>query len=131
MQDGRSGESARILYETRDTMKRSVAWILISYSVFGLTSIPVRAQETGSEKDTLVVEPGNDLRAALEKGVRLKAVGQPITAKLIEPVYAGEALAIPAGSTIKGHVSAISKAPMRRRTQLAVPSRIHRSRHRL
>ena len=98
-------------------MKRSVVWILISYSVFGLISIPIRAQETGSEKETLVVEPGNDLRAALEKGVRLKAVGQPITAKLIEPVYAGEALAIPAGSTMKGHVSAISKAPMRKRTR--------------
>jgi hypothetical protein len=98
-------------------MKRSVVWILISYSVFGLTSIPVRAQQTGSEKETLVVEPGNDLRATLEKGVRLKAVGQPITAKLIEPIYAGEVLAIPAGSTIKGHVSAISKAPMRKRTR--------------
>jgi hypothetical protein len=96
-------------------MKRSVVWILISYSVFGLTSIPVRARETSSEKETLVVEPGNDLRAALEKGVRLKAVGQPITAKLIEPFYAGEALAIPVGTTIKGHVSTISKAPMRKR----------------
>jgi len=63
------------------------------------------------------VEPGNDFRAALEKGVRLKAVGQPITAKLLEPVYTGEDLAIPAGSTIKGHVSAISTAPMRKRTR--------------
>ena len=98
-------------------MKRSVVWVLISYSVLGLAGITVCAQETKSEKETLVVEPGNDLRAALEKGVRLKAVGQPITAKLIEPVYAGEALAIPAGSTMKGHVSAISKAPMRKRTR--------------
>ena len=98
-------------------MKRSVVWVLISYSVLGLAGITVCAQETKSEKETLVVEPGNDLRAALEKGVRLKAVGQPITAKLIEPVYAGDALAIPAGSTIKGHVSAISKAPMRKRTR--------------
>src|SRR6266403_2755818 len=98
-------------------MKRSVVLILISYSVLGLAGIPVRAQETDSEKETVVVEPGNNLRAALEKGVRLKAVGQPITAKLIEPVYAGEALAIPAGSTIKGHVSSISKAPMRKRTR--------------
>jgi hypothetical protein len=96
-------------------MKRSVVWILLSYSFLGLTGIPVRAQETGSEKETLVVDPGNDFRAALEKGVRLKAVGQPITAKLLEPVYAGEVLAIPAGSTIKGHVSAISTAPMRKR----------------
>src|SRR3984893_2994999 len=101
----------------RDTMKRRVVWILLSYSVLGLTGIPARAQETEPEKGTLVVEPGNDFRAALEKGVRPKAVGQPITAKLLEPVYAGEALAIPAGSTIKGHVSAISTAPMRKRAR--------------
>src|SRR6266446_6658257 len=98
-------------------MKRSVVWILLSYSVLGVAAVPARAQETKPEKETLVVEPGNDFRAALEKGVRLKAVGQPITAKLLEPVYAGEDLAIPAGSTIKGHVSAISTAPMRKRTR--------------
>jgi len=98
-------------------MKRSVLWILFSYSVLGPTSFPVRAQEVRSEKKPLVVEPGNDFRAALEKGVRLKAPGQPVTAKLLEPVYAGEDLAIPAGSTIKGHVSAISAAPMRKRAR--------------
>ena len=95
-------------------MKRSVVWILLSYSVLAFTGIPMRAQETRPEGKTLVVEPGNDFRAALEKGVRLKSVGQPITAKLLEPVYAGEALAVPAGSTIKGHVSAISTAPHKR-----------------
>jgi hypothetical protein len=99
-------------------MKRSVVWILLSYSVLGLTGIPVRAQETEPEKEALVVEPGNNFRAALEKGVRLKAVGQPITAKLLEPIYAGEVLAIPAGSTIKGHVSAISTAPHKRARRL-------------
>jgi len=101
----------------RDTMKRSVVWVLLSYSVLGLTAIPAPAQETRPEKKTLVVEPGNNFRAALEKGVRLKAPGQPITARLLEPVYAGEDLAIPAGSTIKGHVSAISAAPMRKRAR--------------
>jgi hypothetical protein len=99
-------------------MKRSIVWILLSYSVLGLTGIPARAQEAEPEKEALVVEPGNDFRAALEKGVRLKAVGQPITAKLLEPVYAGEVLAIPAGSTIKGHVSAISTAPHKRARRL-------------
>src|ERR1700730_17884724 len=96
-------------------MKRSVVWILLSYSVLAFTGIPMRAQETRPEGKTLVVEPGNDFRAALEKGVRLKTPGQPITARLLEPVYAGEVLAIPAGSTIKGHVSTISTAPMRKR----------------
>src|ERR1700736_4297103 len=96
-------------------MKRSVVWILLSYSVLAFTGIPMRAQETRPEGKILVIEPGNDLRAALEKGVRLKKIGQPITAKLLEPVYAGENLAIPAGSMVKGHVSAIGTAPMRKR----------------
>jgi hypothetical protein len=96
-------------------MKRSVVLVLLSYSVLGLTGIPVRAQEASPENKTLVIEPGNDFRAALEKGVRLKSPGQPITARLLEPVYAGEDLAIPAGSTIKGHVSAIGTTPMRKR----------------
>src|SRR6267378_1534807 len=101
----------------RDTMKRSVVWILLSYLVLGLAAISVPAQETKPERETLVVATGNDFRAALEKGVRLKAVGQPITAKLLEPVYTGEDVAIPAGSTLKGHVSAISTAPMRKRAR--------------
>src|SRR5260221_5251854 len=98
-------------------MNRNVVWIVLSYSLLSLTSIPARAQETKPETKTLVVQPGNDFRAALEKGVRLKAPGQLITAKLLEPVYAGEDLAIPAGSTIKGHVSAISKAPKGKRVR--------------
>src|SRR5712664_425836 len=98
-------------------MKRRFVRILLSYSVLGLAANPLPAQETKSEGKTLVVEPGNDFRAALEKGVRLKAVGQPITARLLEPVYAGEVIAIPAGSTINGHVSAISTAPMRKRAR--------------
>src|SRR5712672_990798 len=96
-------------------MKRSVVLLLLSYSVLGFTAISMRAQETTPERKSLVIEPGNDFRAALEKGIRLKAVGQPITAKLLEPVYAGEDFAIPVGSTIKGHVSSISTAPMRKR----------------
>src|ERR1700730_14961873 len=95
--------------------KRRLVWILLSHSVLGLTGIPVRAQDTRSEEKALVIESGNDFRAALEKGVRLKAVGQPVTAKLLESVYAGEDLALPTGSTIKGHISSITTAPMRKR----------------
>jgi hypothetical protein len=80
-------------------------------------SAPTGGAGVAQTWETLVVEPGNDFRAALEKGVRLKAPGQPIAARLLEPVYAGEVLAIPAGSTIKGHVSAISTAPMRKRAR--------------
>jgi hypothetical protein len=112
-------ENNEMSMKNRDVskMKRRLVWVLLSHSVLGLTANPSPAQETRSERETLVVESGNDFRAALEKGVRLKAVGQPITAKLLEPVYAGEVLAIPAGSTIKGHVSEISSAPMRKRAR--------------
>jgi hypothetical protein len=96
-------------------MKEGIVCSLLFCSV--LAGISVRAQETGSESKTLVVESGKGLRATLEKGVRLKAAGQPITARLLEPVYEGEVLAIPAGSTVKGHVSAISTAPMRKRAR--------------
>src|SRR5712672_1713268 len=96
-------------------MKRSVVLLLLSYSVLGFTAISMRAQETTPERKSLVIEPGNDFRAALDKGVRLKAVGQPISAKLLEPVYAGEDLALPAGSIINGHASSITTAPMRKR----------------
>ena len=96
-------------------MKRSVVWVLLSYSVLVLTAVPMHAQEAGPERKTLVLEPGNDFRATLEKGVRIKAPGQPITARLLEPVYAGETLAIPAGTTVKGHVSAVNTAPMHKR----------------
>src|ERR1700688_476025 len=94
----------------RSYMKRSISWILLCEAVLCFTGIPVRAQEQ-PQGGTLVIKPRDDFRAALEKGVRLKKIGQPVTAKLLEPVYAGENLAIPAGSTIKGHVSAISTVP--------------------
>ena len=95
-------------------MKYDVSWILLSCAVLGVTAIPGHAQNR-LEGETVVIESGQDFRAALEKGVRLKKIGQPITAKLLEPVYAGENLAIPAGSMVKGHVSAIGTAPMRKR----------------
>src|SRR6202140_775905 len=98
----------------RSYMKRNISWILLFYAVLCLTGIPVRAQGK-PEGETLVIKPGNDFRAALEKGGRLKKIGQPVTAKLLEPVYAAENPAIPAGSTIKGHVSEISTAPMGKR----------------
>src|SRR5580704_11768307 len=109
-----AGNALEICYQMEGYMKRSVVWILLS-SVLVLTAVPVHAQETEPERKSLVVEPGNALRATLEKGVRLKAPGQPVTARLLEPVYAGEVLAIPAGATIKGHVSAISNAPLHKR----------------
>ena len=87
--------------------------IVLSCSVLAASVSLAVAQDTQPSQNTIVVEAGNDLRCRLEKGLRITKSGEPITAKLVEPVYAGTMIAIPEGSTIKGHVSSISSAPGR------------------
>src|SRR6267378_2661153 len=94
-------------------MKSCINTIVISCSVLAVSVSLSAAQETQSPQNTIVVGAGSDLRCRLEKGLRITKSGEPITAKLVEPVYAGETIAIPQGSTIKGHVSSISSAPGR------------------
>src|ERR1700732_2554295 len=84
--------------------------IVLSCSVLA-ASVALVAALDAQPQSALVVGAGNDLRCRLEKGLRITKSGEPITAKLVEPVYAGTTIAIPEGSTIKGHVSSISSAP--------------------
>src|SRR6202790_4234685 len=86
--------------------------IVLSCSVLA-ASVALVAALDAQPQSALVVGAGNDLRCRLEKGLRITKSGEPITAKLVEPVYAGTTIAIPEGSTIKGHVSSISNAPGR------------------
>src|SRR6267143_3272231 len=92
-------------------MKSCINTIVISCSVLAVSVSLSAAQETQSPQNTIVVGAGSDLRCRLEKGLRITRSGEPITAKLVEPVYAGEKIAIPEGSTVKGHISSISSAP--------------------
>src|ERR1700682_4882993 len=91
-------------------MKSCINSIVISCSVLAASVSLAAAQDTPPPQNTIVVGAGNDLRCRLEKGLRITKSGEPITAKLVEPVYAGTTIAIPEGSTIKGHVSSISSA---------------------
>src|SRR6267154_1572036 len=91
--------------------------IVLLCSVLAASISLAAAPDDQPPQITLVVGAGNDLRCRLEKGMRITKPGELITAKLVEPVYAGTTIAIPEGSTIKGHVSAIASAP-RRKTQL-------------
>ena len=91
--------------------------VVLSCSVLAASVSLAAAGDAQPPQSTMVVEAGNDLRCRLDKGLRITKSGEPITAKLVEPVYAGTKIAIPEGSTIKGHVSSISYAP-RRKTQL-------------
>src|SRR6266403_1315912 len=97
----------------RSIMKWCINSVVISFSVFAASASLAAAQDTQPPQNTIVVGAGNDLRCRLEKGLRISKSGESITARLVEPVYAGTTIAIPEGSTIKGHVSSISSAPGR------------------
>jgi hypothetical protein len=92
-------------------MRSYINSIVISFSVLAASASLAAAQDAPSSQNTIVVGAGNDLRCRLERGLRITKSGEPITAKLVEPVYAGTTIAIPEGSTVKGHVSSISSVP--------------------
>ena len=87
-------------------MRSYIRSILVSCSTLAAAISLFAAQPTPS-LDTVVVESGNDLRCRLQKGLRITKIGEPVTAMLVEPVYIGTVLAIPEGSKVDGHVSAI------------------------
>ena len=97
-------------------MKSRITSVLMSLLLAASVTLTA-AQEVQPSPNTVVVGSGNDLRCRLEKGLRITKPGEPITAKLVEPVYAGTTLAIPEGSTIKGHVSSVSRAPLNKRAR--------------
>jgi hypothetical protein len=97
-------------------MKSHITGMLFSVSVLTVSISLAIAQETRPSPNTIVVGTGSDLRCRLDKGLRITKAGEPITARLVEPVYIGTILAIPEGSTIKGHVSSVSTAPLSKRT---------------
>src|SRR2546429_3891993 len=96
-------------------MKSYTSSVAIWCSVLAASVSLAAAQDTQPPQKTIVVGAGNDLRCRLEKGLRITKPGEPITAKLVEPVYAGTTLAIPEGSTLKGHVSSVSTTPLNKR----------------
>ena len=56
----------------------------------------------------LVVETGTPLRVALLDRIRLQRVGQPLTGTLVEAIYAYDRIVVPAGTTVLGHVKALT-----------------------
>jgi len=66
-----------------------------------------RAASAQSEPVALVVDAGRPIRVALDARIRLQRVGQPVTATVVEPVYALDRVVIPAGARVRGHVERI------------------------
>jgi len=97
-------------------MRSHTTGMFFSLSVLTASMSIAVAQEAHPSPNSIVVGSGNDLRCRLEKGFRITKAGEPITAKLVEPLYIGSTLAIPKGTTIQGHISTVSVAPLSKRT---------------
>src|SRR5579871_3517925 len=76
--------------------------VLVSVSLAGAH---VAAQTTTTVP--LVVASGRALRVALTEDTTVHHVGQIITARLVDPVYAYDRLVLPAGSLVQGRITAL------------------------
>jgi hypothetical protein len=64
----------------------------------------------------LSVPNGTPLQIALDKEVRVRKVGQPITGRVMQPVYVFDHLVIPVGTQANGRILEIHPVPGRTRT---------------
>ncbi len=78
------------------------------------------AQPATSQVVSLTVPKGTSLQVALDKEIRVKRVGQPIHARVVEAVYAFDQLVVPVGSEITGEVTKINPIPANKRTLAAL-----------
>ena len=62
------------------------------------------------------VPNGTPLQIALDKEVRVRKVGEPITGRVMQPVYVFDRLVIPVGTAATGRILAIDPVPGRTRT---------------
>jgi type IV secretory pathway VirB10-like protein len=77
-------------------------------------STPV--QPTAPQVVPLTVPRETSLQVALDKEVKVKRVGQPVSARLIDPIYAFDKLVVPAGSEVRGAFTKIEPVSTSERT---------------
>ncbi|MFN7998342.1 MAG: hypothetical protein U0Q18_32270 [Bryobacteraceae bacterium] len=83
-----------------------------------LLAVGLTAQTHSTDLDTIA--DGVPLRVALEKRVRIRRIGQEVRGRLIEPVYVFDRMALPAGTSVEGHISDIGKVSFGRRLVAAL-----------
>ena len=71
--------------------------------------LPRAAAAPDEEAVELVLRPGTPLRVALDQRVRVRRAGQPVTATVVEPVYAYDRIVVPAGAKVLGHLEKLER----------------------
>jgi hypothetical protein len=69
---------------------------------------------------SLSVPRGTALVIAIDRDVRIEHVGQPVHARLVEPIYAFDKLVIPVGAQVTGRVTEIEDPSKAKRTAAAL-----------
>lgn len=65
----------------------------------------------------LIVDAGTPVRVALDRRIDVKRVGQPVTAVLLEPLYAYDRVVVPAGTSARGRIERIEPVPKKVRAR--------------
>ncbi len=81
-----------------------------------------RLQTTPSSPQSIAlsVPRGTPLQVALDQEIRVRRVGQPVHARIVEPVYAFDRLVVPVGSQVTGQVTKIGAISGGKRTIAAL-----------
>ncbi|HEY4046179.1 MAG TPA: hypothetical protein VGM27_04855, partial [Acidobacteriaceae bacterium] len=81
-----------------------------------------RFQTTPSSPQSVVlsVPRGTPLQVALDQEIRVKRVGQPVHARIVEPVYAFDRLVVPVGSEVTGQLTKVGAISGSKRTIAAL-----------
>jgi len=74
-----------------------------------LAVLPASAQPSEPSVQ-LAVQAGRPLRLALDRRTVIRRVGQPVTATLVDPVYAYDRIVLPAGTKAVGRVEQLESA---------------------
>ena len=78
------------------------------------------AQPAPPQTVALTVAKGAPLQVALDREIRVKKVGQPVHARIVEPVYAFDHIVVPVGSEIIGEITKIEEISGGKRTLAAL-----------
>jgi hypothetical protein len=89
-------------------MKRTLA---VALAVASSWMVPARTALAVDDAESidLVVAAGRPVRVALDERVRVKRVGQAVTATVVEPVYAYDRIVVPAGAKVLGRIEALER----------------------
>ena len=95
---------------------RTLLMLLFASAVIRQAPAQIAASQPesiSSEAHTLplTVPNGTPLQIALDKEVRVRKVGEPITGRVMQPVYVFDHLVLPVGTVATGHISAIDPVP--------------------